>query len=162
MLLFMVGFMLTGCKSVPTAENMNKIGNLAGYTAAMLINNSTNINDSVKTTIVKIVQKVEMIVPETNSTYTATWTPIADKYIDEMVSNLAITQNMANNLKTTFNKVVVLVDSYIDKKNIRQYQDLMDSFVGGFCNGLKNNIKTKTLSNQRRDLDYFVLNNFEI
>jgi oligoribonuclease NrnB/cAMP/cGMP phosphodiesterase (DHH superfamily) len=82
--------------------------------------------------------------------------------IDEMVSNLAITQNMSNNLKTTFNKVVVLVDSYIDKKNIRQYQDLMDSFVGGFCNGLKNNINTKTLGNQRRDLDYFVLNNFEI
>lgn len=158
----LLGTILCGCKTIPTPEKITNIGNLSGYTTAVLINNNTNITETTLLTIVDIVRKVKNITPETNSTLTITWTPIANDYINKMISENKVTGVEGELINKYFNTIVSLIDVYIDKKKIREHQDLINLFVHSYCNSFIENVKIKKLiSFKKEELDEFTIKFFE-
>jgi hypothetical protein len=158
----LLGTILCGCKTIPTPEKITNIGNLSGYTTAVLINNNTNITETTLLTIVDIVRKVKNITPETNSTFTISWTPIANDYINKMISENKVTDVEGELIKKYFNTIVSLIDVYIDKKKIREHQDLINLFVHSYCNSFIENVKVKKLITfKKEELDEFTIEFFE-
>lgn len=157
-----LGIILCGCKSIPTPEKITNIGNLSGHTTAVLLNNNTNITETSLLTIVDVVKKVKDITPETNSTFTLTWTPIANNYIDKMIVESEVNNIDGELIKKYFNTIVNLIDVYIDKKKIREHQNLINLFVHSYCNSFIENVKIKNFTTfKKEELDEFTIKFFE-
>ena len=150
----------TGCSTLPTADQMTSLGKASGYTAAYVLNTHVTLDTTARDAICNIVGGVEKIVPETNSTYAATWTPVAKKYLDGFKdkSGNALPDATKDLVLTNFNYLVGLIDKYVDKKGVRQYTDLTDAFIHSFCDTfLANFKKSETVSAgvKKQDLDEF-------
>jgi hypothetical protein len=157
-----LGIILCGCKTTPTPEKMTNIGNLSGYTTAIMLNNNTNITETTLSTIVEVVKVVKTITPKTNSTFTSTWIPISNKYIDKLIFENKIIEKDGVIVKTYFNNIVSLIDVYIDKKQIRERQDLINIFVHSYCNSFLENLKiNKLITIKKEELDKFTIDFFE-
>ena len=150
----------SGCKTVPTADQMAKLGRASGYTAAFVLNTQVKVDDTTRNAIVDIMGQVEKSIPDTNQTFVAVWTPIAKAYLDEFKdkSGKPLSDAAKNVILTNFGYVVGLLDTYVDKKGIREYKDLTETFVHSFCDTFLTNFKpvnTVSASLKKEELDEF-------
>lgn len=146
----------TGCKTMPTVESMTNLGLTSGYTASIVLNTQTKMDVQTRTTITTIVTEVQKFTPETNSTYTVAWTPIAQKYVNQLVAEQKITQMVGNNVMVYFGYITNLLDLYIEKKGIREYQELVDAFIHGFCDSFLMNFRSIALkASSKTEIDEF-------
>lgn len=150
-------YVLCGCNTTPTIESMTKLGTLSGYTASVVLNTQLKMEQNVRSTIISVVSTVEKITPGTNSTYQSTWTPIAQEYIETLVKDNKIPSEVGSTVLLYFGYLVDLVDSYIDEKDVRNYRDLTDAFIHGFCNAFTTNFKSEFImkSAQETKMDEF-------
>jgi len=133
-----------GCKTTWTTDESYKVGSAVGYTTAYVLNNQTKVDDTTRGIIINVMTEVQKYVPGTNETFYAKWTPIANKYLDELVEKKDLTEKQAERVKKDFGYVVSLLDTYVEKKGIKPYQDCIDAFVNGFCTKFLENFKTTT------------------
>ncbi len=152
--------MFTGCKSVPTTDQMNTLGKASGYTAAFVLNTQVKVDDTTRNAIVDIMGQVEKSIPDTNQTFVVVWTPIAKTYLDEFKtkSGKSLPEAAKNVILTNFSYVVGLLDTYVDKKGIREYKDLTETFVHSFCDSFLTNFKpvnTVSATLKKEELDEF-------
>jgi len=134
---------IVGCKTVPSVDEMTTLGKVSGYTAAYVLNKQVKVDDTTRNAIIDIMNEAEKYIPGTNETFASTWTPIAEKYLNEIKDkdgNPLPEATKARVLKD-FNYLVGLLDSYIEKKGIKQYQELTDAFIHSFCDSFLTNFK---------------------
>lgn len=150
----------TGCKSIPTVDQMAKLGTASGYTAAFVLNTQVKVDDTTRNAIVDIMGRVENSIPDTNQTFVSVWTPIAQSYLDEFKDKNGnpLSDTVKKVILTNFGYVVGLLDTYVDKKGIREYKDLTETFVHSFCDSFLTNFKpvnTVSASLKKEELDEF-------
>lgn len=151
---------LTGCKTVPTENQMQTIGNMSGYTAAFVLDKKVKVDDVTRNAIINITTEAEKYIPATNETFATTWTPIAKKYLDDFKdkSGNPIPEETKKKVLTAFNYIVGLLDKYVEKRGIKEYQNLTEIFIHSFCNSFLTNFKpvnTQLMSSQKIELDEF-------
>ena len=128
---------ITGCKTTtpPSVETVVRLGTTVGYTTAYILNTKSNIDDNTRNVIFDVVMRLNSVVPETNETFSAKWTPIAreaiDAYRDKGGNPIpGPTKALAVDV---FGYVANILDFYVDKKGYRQYQDIVSVWSNSFC-----------------------------
>jgi len=133
---------VTGCKSVPTDSQMYTTSYAVG-TAAGLVANMTKIDDTSRNAVIDIMNEVAVCIPETNQTFTAAWTPIANAHIAKLVEAGKIDAGQGVLIAKTFNVAVNGIDYLFNVRypKARQYQDLVSAATHGFCDGFLTTFK---------------------
>ena len=135
---------LCGCiHTTPSADTVAKTATAVGKAAAYAANYVAD--KEVMETIVLVVDKVEEIVPETNSTFVAAWTPVIEKEFAALVEAGKLTADQAALAKTATLLAAEGVD-YLFKMNPtwKQYTDLTQIAVKNLVAGFKSVIEKKT------------------
>lgn len=126
----------TGCKSVPTDSQMFTTAYAVGA-AAGLVADMTKIDDTSRNAIIDIMNEVESCVPETNQTFTAAWTPIAERHIAKLIEEGKLDLGQGILVAKTFNVAVNGIDYLFEVRfpKAKQYQDIVSAATHGFCGG---------------------------
>lgn len=128
---------VTGCKTTPTVDTMYSTSYAIGVSAALVMN-QTKINDTDRNIIIDIVNTVNSSVPSTNTTFTTSWTPIAQQHVDELVANGKIDASEGSIIMSLFAAGVKTLDYVVYKRYpvVGQNVELLESTTHGFCTGL--------------------------
>lgn len=126
----------TGCKSIPSADAMYSTSYAIGY-AAGAIANECKISDKDRNVVVDIVNIVTSCVPETNQTFEAAWTPIAQAHVDKLVAEGKISANEGVLIMGAFGVVVKSLDYIFEVRypKAKQYKDLVVAAIDGASAG---------------------------
>lgn len=128
--------LIGGCKSVPTPEAMYRISSACG-TAAGLIVNETKITAEGKAALIEVVQDVRTSVPKTNETFTAAWTPIAQKHVDELISKGKLDKGEGLIVMQAFGVATLGIDYVFERyPEAKQYEQLVSAATDGFTYSL--------------------------
>lgn len=128
--------MFTGCKSLPTAEVMEKTAYSIGI-AAGLIANETKIDDKARNTVVDIVNEVSRVVPKEGQSFEDAWTPVAKEIVAKLIADGKIDQGVGTIVLTAFSVAVKGIDYIFDVRypKARAYEELVSAAVKGFTEG---------------------------
>jgi len=137
---------ITGCKTVWTTDESYKVGSAVGYTTAYVLNNQAKLDNDTRNAIIKITTEVQKYVPGSNETFTTAWTPIVNSYLDKLVADGKLTVKQAERVKKDFCYITTLLDSYVEKKGIKPYQDCVNAFIDGFITKFLDNFKPVNVS----------------
>lgn len=123
-----------GCQSVPSAEQMYTVSHMIGASAGLV---ADNMDTNVHSTVEEIVKIVAEVTPETNQTFEAAWTPIAQKHVDELVEAGKLTKEQGTLVMSSFVVVVKGIDYVFENRypEARQYKELVASAINGFTKG---------------------------
>lgn len=127
---------VTGCKSLPSADKMKSsatsIGAAAGYVA-----NLTKISDKARVTVIAITEKVAQVTPKEGQSFADAWTPVAQELVEKYVAEGKITKNAGKVALAAFGVAVKGIDYLFDVRfpKARQYEELVAAAVSGFTDG---------------------------
>ena len=123
-----------GCKSVPSAEQMYTVSHMIGASAGLV---ADNMDTNVHSTVEEIVKIVAEVTPDTNQTFEAAWTPVAQKHVDELVADGKLTEDQGTLVMTSFVVVVKGIDYVFENRypEARQYKELVTAAINGFTKG---------------------------
>lgn len=155
-----IATVLTGCKTVPTEDQMTTIGKMSGYTAAFVLDKEVKVDNTTRNAIIAIISEAEKYIPTTNETFATTWTPIAKRYLDNFKDEYVnpIPEATKEKIVTSFSYIVGLLDQYVEKRGIKQYQNLTEIFIHSFCDSFLISFKpanTQSLSAPKVEFDEF-------
>lgn len=135
----------TGCinTTLPSADVLYTTSYSVGKAASSVLQ-KTSLDDKNKSIIIDIAKIVSTTFPTTNSTFEATWTPIATNNINKLVENKTITDVESKLLLTVFTKIIRTLDYIIEKRypTVGQNIELIEAIAHGFTSGLLNSTKT--------------------
>lgn len=125
-----------GCKSVPTTDTMYRTSYAVGVTTGMIAN-ETKIDDASRNAICEVLEVVSSIVPETNQTFEAAWTPIAKAHIARLVEDGKLDDAQARMVETAFSLVVQGIDYIFEFRypEARECKEVVIAAVDGFTGG---------------------------
>ena len=125
-----------GCKSIPSDGQMYNSSYTVGVSTG-LIANMTKIDDVSRSAVVDIIDEVDSCIPATNETFSAAWTPIAEKHIAKLIEDGKIDAGQGILIAKTFDVVVTGIDYLFNVRypKARQYQELVESAAHGFSDG---------------------------
>ena len=135
---------LCGCiKTAPDAATVAKTAKAVGKAAAYAANYVAD--KEVMTTIVTVVDKVQEVVPETNATFVAAWTPVIDAEFAKLVEAGKLKTEQAALAKTATLLAAEGID-YLFKANPtwKQYTDISQVAVKSFIEGFKSVVEKKS------------------
>ena len=126
-----------GCKSLPSEDVMRgtaeSIGRAAGYAVEL-----SKTKAEVKDAIVKVLDIVAEVVPETNQTFVAAWKPLIDEEIDKLVAADKIKAEDAVLAKSVLYIACDGVDLVFTRyPKAREYKNLVSAATDGFVSGFK-------------------------
>lgn len=150
---------LVGCKTLPTPEKMEKTANAAGYTTGLVV--SQTVKEKHISVITNIMIQVSTCVPTNGQSFVEAWTPVAQKYVDELVEKGKITKEESNLVMVGFNLVTSGIDYVFDKvyPKAREYEELVNAAIRGFTKGfMKNFDGSKAVEEVYKDLYDFLKN----
>lgn len=127
----------TGCKSAPTVDTMYSTSYAIGVSVALVMN-QTKIGDEDRNAIIGIINDVNQSVPETNSTFAASWTPIAQKHVDQLIADGKLDDAKGQIVMKLFCAGVKTLDYVVYKRYpvVGKNVELLESTTHGFCAGL--------------------------
>ena len=130
---------LDGCKSLPSAEELSKKSYTAGVAAAKVaeIVAKNALDADTRAVVTGIVTQVDKVVPQTNVTFEAAWTPIAEEYIAKYAAEKKLSDLQKAAAMAAFSISIKGIDYLINVKypKIREYQELVEATTHGFCGG---------------------------
>lgn len=135
---------LCGCiKTAPDADKVAKTANAVGKAAAYAANYIADKNTM--TTIVTVVDTVQGVVPDTNQTFVAAWTPIIDAEFAKLVEAGKIKADQAELAKAATVLAAEGLD-YLFKANPtwKTYTNIPQIAVKSFIAGFKTVIEKKS------------------
>lgn len=143
-IVFSVGLMFaTGCITYPDVEKSSAMGSAVGITTAFVLNNQVEVPNDVRNSMIRVMAEVDRAIPSTNETFNTTWTPIAKSFLDNLTD--AEGNHLSDNTKTcalsNFSKIASLLDWYVEKKGMKQYQECVDAFVHAFTEAFTTKFK---------------------
>jgi len=131
-----VAVVIIGCKTLPTIEQMFENSRLIGAATAMVAN-SIKTDDKCRNAIIEIVSQVQYCIPQTNETFETAWTPIAEQHVQKLFEDNVIDKDQGEIILCAFKTVVKGIDYLMNIRypQARQYQELTEAAVHGFCFG---------------------------
>lgn len=131
-----------GCKTIPSIDQVFSTAYAVGVASGLIANN-TKLDDESRNAVVDIMGKVEMCVPETNQTFKAAWTPIAEAHTQQLFDEGKIDKDQQALIMAAFNAAVMGIDylTSVRYPQVRQYTDLTEAGVHGFCTGFLTQFK---------------------
>lgn len=125
-----------GCTTIPDVDKMYKASKATGV-ATGLIANMTDIDTTVRNTIIDIMNNAVTCIPETNQTFYAAWMPIAQKHTQRLIDEKKIDSGEGEIIIATFTVVTKGIDYMFDVKypKAREYQNITEAAVHGFSDG---------------------------
>lgn len=137
-LLLFFGFAIAaiiGCKITPSAETMYNIATSVGYSAGLIVNQLDMPNQD-RNAMIDIVNEVIYVVPETNQTFEAAWTPIADRHVAVLIDEGKIDATQGNIILLGFSALTKGIDWLFDKyPKARNTKDLVVAVIDGGATG---------------------------
>lgn len=127
---------VTGCKTTPTVEAMEKSANSIGI-AAGLVANQLKIEDKDRNVVVDIIGEVSSCVPTNGQSFASAWTPKAKEITDKLVEEGKIDAGSQVLIVKAFDLVCTGLDYIFDVRypTAREYADLISAAVRGFTSG---------------------------
>lgn len=127
---------MVGCKSQqPTVDTMYSCSMAIGVSAG-LVANECRIDDKARNEVIEVVGIVQEIVPATNQTFDAAWTPIAQAHVDKLVSEGKIDAAAGGVIMAAFHAAVVGIDYVFYRyPTAKKSQELASAAVDGFSDG---------------------------
>ena len=137
-----VAFVFAGCDKLPSAEKIENVSKTIGY-AAGLTCDLTKMSDKAKTVTLEVMDIVDDVVPLTNQTFTAAWTPVIDETVAKFVADGKITAGEGAIVKTARAAVTQGLDYVFEVRwpKAKEYKELVSAAVRGFTDGFKTVIK---------------------
>ena len=148
---------LVGCKTLPTPEKMEKTAKAAGYTTGLVVQQT--VKEKHIEVITNIMMQVATCVPTNSQTFVEAWTPVAQKYVNELVTKGKITKDEGDLVMIGFNLVTSGIDYVFDKvyPKAREYEELVNAAIRGFTKGfMKNFDGSKDVEEVNKDLYEFL------
>ena len=78
--------LLSGCKAVPTPEQMKSTATAIGV-AAGVVANETKIDDKTRNAVVAVMEEVARAIPAKGQSFEDAWTPVAKDVIAKLVAD---------------------------------------------------------------------------
>ena len=126
-----------GCKAFQlTQDNIGPISNVIGMASGAVVN-MTDLDDTVKTSVIEIMNTTKSYLPQNEETCVNIWTP----YINEKIKELINSNKLDAKYEKTVQQICIKAASGIDYlynkySNIKQYYNMaiiaVDNFIIGF------------------------------
>lgn len=148
--------LMTGCKSVPSANTLYITSKAIGVSVA-LVANETKIDNTARNEIVNIVNLVDVYVPTTNETITVGLDKIVNAYVDKIYDEGKITDDQK---KLILDVAKVMVDGidyivYVRYPKIGDNAVLVEAAIHGYSDGFLTYFKpANTMSASSATIDY--------
>lgn len=124
-----------GCKSTPSAAKVEGLSYAAGAGVAYACE-LTKMDSETKIVMTNVMTIVSTVVPETNSTCVATWTPVVSGIVDKYVAEGTINAGQAKLITTTSYLAAQGVDYLFARhSDWKEYSDLVSVSVKAFSDG---------------------------
>lgn len=131
-----------GCDKLPSAEKIENVSKTIGY-AAGLTCDLTKVSDKTRTVTLEVMDIVDDVIPLTNQTFIAAWTPVIDETISNFVNKGKITASEGVIVKAVMAAVTQGLDYVFEVRwpKAKEYKELVSAAVRGFTEGFKTVIK---------------------
>ena len=128
--------LFAGCKTVPTVETLETTSLAVGKAAGMVAN-QTKIDGRSRQLVIEIMSRAGQFTPEKGQSFTAAWTPIADKVIAGLVADGSLDKAEGELVKGAFTVVCQGLDYLVSVRypKVREYEELTAAAVRGFTSG---------------------------
>lgn len=129
-----------GCKTVPSTSTVYALSEAVGVAAGKaceLAMADKHFDDNARTTTLAILNVLEETIPNTNETFTATWTPVVNELTAKFVAEGKIDATQGELIKLAMGMVTQALDYEFDVRHLKwkQYQDIVSAAVHGFAAG---------------------------
>lgn len=137
---------VVGCKTAPSEDALYATSYSIGVSSSLVLN-QTKLDDTSRNAIIDIVKKVNEAVPQTNDTFTATWTPIASEHLERLLSEEKVNLTQSKIIKTAFNAVSQTLDYIVYKRYLKVGENVsyIIAVAHGFSDGFLTNFTPVTL-----------------
>ena len=126
---------LTGCKTVPSADKINAAAQAVGC-ASGLVANETKIDDKSRNAIIEIVGIVKNVVPTDAQTFAEAWAPVAQKYTADLVTAGKLNEGQAALVNGGVSIAATGLDYVFNMyPKAKEYKELVSAAVSGFTDG---------------------------
>lgn len=131
-----IGLMkLTGCKTRPNVDNINRIFYYGGSGTALVMN-ETSLNKEKRVVIYDVFVDIKACNPEVGQPLEAAWTPIAQKHVDLLVTEGKIDAATGVVIMAGFRTAMAGVNLLEQHHpEIREDRDLLSAAIAGFTDG---------------------------
>ena len=135
-------FVFAGCDKLPSADKIENVSKTIGY-AAGLTCDLAKMSDKARTVTLEVMDIVDDVVPLTNQTFTAAWTPVIEETVAKFVNEGKITSGEGAIVKTAMGAVTQGLDYVFEVRwpKAKDYKELVSAAVRGFTEGFKTVIK---------------------
>lgn len=128
----------SGCKKVPSVETIGTLSKTIGYAAGMAADLG-GVTPGCRKTMIEVLDIVGDVVPATNQTFTAAWTPVIKENVDKFVA--------AGKIKKEEGDIIVLAGGVVTSgldymfevrwPKAKEYKELVSAGTKGFIEGFK-------------------------
>ena len=131
-----IGLMkLTGCKTRPNVDNVNRAFYYGGSTVALVIND-TSISKEKRVVIRDIFVDIKTCNPEVGQPLEAKWTQIAQDHVDRLIQEGKIDSATGVVIMAGFHTAMAGVNLLEQRfPEVRQDRDLISAAIAGFTDG---------------------------
>lgn len=128
----------TGCKNLPSVETIGTLSKTIGYAAGMTANLS-GITPGCRKTMLEVLDIVGDVVPATNQTFTAAWTPVIEENVVKFVAEGKIKKEEGDIIILAGGVVTSGLDYIFDVRwpKAKEYKELVSAGTKGFIEGFK-------------------------
>lgn len=131
-----LGIVGLGCKSIPSNDAMYSTSYAIGVASGMVAQ-ETSLDKETSSVICDIFEIVSECTPETNLTFSSSWTPLAKTHIDKLIADGKLTKAQGVLVEKTFGVLVTGIDYIFEVRfpNAKQYKDIVSAAIKGFTKG---------------------------
>jgi len=141
-----LGMIVAGCKTVPSSGTVYTLSEAVGVAAGeacILAMEQGKFDDKTRTVTLEVLDIVARVTPDTNTTFTAAWTPVVTEVVDKYIAEGKIDAFQGMMIKTAMSLVTQALDYEFDVRHPtwKQYQDVVSAAVHGVVDGFTMVIK---------------------
>lgn len=131
-----LGIVGSGCNSIPSSDAMYSTSYAIGVASGMVAN-ETSLDTETSAVICDILEIVSEFTPETNQTFSSSWTPLAKIHIAKLIDDGKLTEAQGVLVEKTFGVLVTGIDYIFEVRfpNAKQYKDIVSAVIKGFTDG---------------------------
>lgn len=147
-----------GCDKVPSPETMSNLAGHVGIATAIAVNEFADLTPEVRNATVEVMNEVRAVIPETNQTFEAAWTPIAEAHIAKLVADGKLDEKLAPIVlivaKAVFKGIDFAFAKYPKAYEVKEVVVAgVNGFFGGFLTWFKPANSLSVANSMKADYD---------
>lgn len=151
-------FGIYGCKSIPTEDQITGLSYAAGLAAGYACE-LNNVDTSVIETTLTVLNNISLVIPETNSTFVVTWTPLIISNVNKYIDAGKINNTHGQIIISSLTLVAKTVDyMFIKHPTWKEYSNATLITIQGISEGFKSVISSSLFKSQimlTHDIDVY-------